>query len=98
MLEVKRVELLSNSLQNDASLQTLVVARRILLSLLPSLLLGLLRTRDALFPQGRLEALELGAGHCGMCVFDSTIEPLTTNLSCAEAAPDTSYQEAATTR
>lgn len=89
MLEVEGIELLSDPLQNDASLQTLVVARRILLSLLPPLLLGLLRTRNSLFPQGRLEALELGAGHCGRCFFESTTRPLVTKLSCAEAAPDT---------
>lgn len=50
MLEVEGVELLADAAEDNASLQTLFVARSPILGSFLSLLLGLLRPGDALLP------------------------------------------------
>jgi hypothetical protein len=50
MFKVEWIELLSNPLQNNSSLQALVSSRRVI-SQLPSLLLRLLRTSNSLISQ-----------------------------------------------
>lgn len=75
MLQVERVELLANALQNHPSLESLFVASALILCDASLLLLGLLRTNNSLLPEGRLEAFELRAGHlnfggCGSLAVD----------------------------
>lgn len=75
MLQVERVELLANALQDHPSLESLFVASALILCDASLLLLGLLRTNNSLLPEGRLEALELRAGHlnfggCGSLAVD----------------------------
>lgn len=64
MFEVEGIELLANALKHHPSLQSLFVAGSFILGHFALLLFGLLWANNSLFSQGRLEALQLGTGHC----------------------------------
>jgi len=66
MLDVKRVELVANAFEDHSPLQPLLIAGAAVLCELALLLLGLLRPSNALLPERRLEALQLGPGHFGL--------------------------------
>jgi hypothetical protein len=59
MLQVKRIELLANAFQNDTSLESLVIAGALILSVTSLLLFRLLRADNSLLFERRLQALEL---------------------------------------
>jgi hypothetical protein len=63
MLQVKRIELLTNAFQNYTSLESLVITRALILSIASLLLFRLLRTDNSLLFERRLEAFELRASH-----------------------------------
>lgn len=68
MFQVEGIELLANALEDHPSLQSLVVARPLILGILLPLFLRLLRANDALVFECRLETFELRSGHG--CVVD----------------------------
>jgi hypothetical protein len=64
MLKIEGIELFANPLQDHSSLKSFIISRALILSIAPFLLLRLLRADNSLLFERRLEAFELGAGHC----------------------------------
>jgi hypothetical protein len=59
MLQIKRVELLANALENNSSLESLIIAAALILGIASLLFLRLLRTDNSLLFERRLEAFKL---------------------------------------
>lgn len=68
-LDFERVKLLSDALQRCSALYPAIL-RSAILAGLPFLLLGFLRSNNALLPQRNLEPLQLGRRHYSRCFLD----------------------------